>query len=311
MPGHSSAVCTLFEGHFHLGLAAFVNSLHAQGYRGSVWAGYRGRLPPWACDAVESDDVYRFEAAAGLTIHFVPVETERHLTNFKPDFLIGARQRFFPDAEKVFYFDPDLVLTCAWPFFENWASCGVALCEDVNSPMPSTHPLRAMWSRFYAPSGFIVARDLDVYVNGGCVGVARADWEFVEIWKQLLDVMEARTGTLSELGVGDRREIFHKPDQDALNIAAMFCARPVSVVGKDGMDFMPGGFLISHALGTPKPWCKNFLRETIRGFPPTAADRQFFNYTREPLRVFSPVTDWWKGLNLSVACGVARFYSRR
>ncbi len=310
MPGDSSVVCTLFEGHYHFGLAAFINSLHVHGYRGGVWAGYRGPLPPWARGAVERDGISALEVAPGLTVHFVPVETKRHLTNFKPDFLFGAR-RFFPEAENFFYFDPDLVLKCPWPFFEQWASCGVGLCEDVNSPMPSTHPLRAMWCRFYAQNGFTVARNLDVYVNGGFVGVSRADWEFVETWKHLLDMMEAEIGTLSELGVGDRRQLFHKPDQDALNIAAMFSARPVSIVGKEGMDVVPGGFLMSHALGASKPWRKNFLGEAVRGIPPTPADRQFFNYTRGPLPVFSHVTDWWKRLDLSVASGLARFYRRR
>ena len=309
MPGDASAVCTLFEGHYHFGLASFVNSLHAHGYRGGVWAGYRGALPPWARSAVVSNGLRDLKVAAGLTIHFVPVETDRQMINFKADFLIGARQRFFPDAENVFYFDPDLVLRCSWPFFEEWASYGVALCEDINSPMPSTHPLRAMWQRFYAQSGFKVTRNLDVYVNAGFVGVSRADWEFIETWKQLMDA--AGVVPLSESDGGDRRRLFDKRDQDALNVAVMVTARPVSIVGKDGMDLVPGGFLLSHALGEPKTWRKNFLGDALRGFPPTRADREFFNYAHGPLRAFSPVTERWKRLNLSLACGVARFYSRR
>jgi hypothetical protein len=312
MPGESSAICTLFEGDYHIGLATFMNSLHAHGYRGGVWAGYRGPLPPWARGAVESNGVYSFEAAAGLTIYFVRLETERELTNFKPDFLIDARRRFFPEAERVFYFDPDIVLKCEWSFFEEWTNYGVALCEDINSPMPSTHPLRAMWCRFYAQTGCTVARNLDVYVNGGFVGVSRADWEYVEMWKRLLDLAEAAMGTLPIARLRDRRHLFDKQDQDALNVAAMFSARPVSIIGKDGMDLVPGGFLLSHGLGGgAKTWRKNFLGEALRGYPPTSADRHFFKYTRGPLRAFPPAIDSRKRFNLLVACAIARFYSRR
>jgi hypothetical protein len=311
MSGDSSVICTLFEGDYHIGLAAFVNSLYAHGYRGGVWAGYRGPLPPWACAAVRFDSVAGIEVAPGLKVYFVALETERALTNFKPDFLIDARRRFFPKAERVFYFDPDIVLKCEWSFFEEWTTYGVALCEDINSPMLSTHPLRARWRRFYAQTGCTVARDLDVFVNGGFVGVARADWEFVETWKHLLDLAEAAICTLPKAHLRDRRHLFDKQDQDTLNVAAMFSARPVSIVGKDGMDLVPGGFLMSHALGDSKTWRKNFLGAALRGYPPTSADRHFFKHTRGPLRVFPSATARWKRLNLSAACAIARFYGRR
>ena len=306
----SSVVCTLFEGHYHHGLAALTNSLHHHGFRGEIWAGYRGQLPPWAGNVVERGGTECFEAADGLTLRFLKVETKRHLTNFKAEFLSSLRQNHLPDADTIFYCDPDIVLKTGWQFFEQWAEGGVALCEDVNSPMHSTHPMRMMWHRFYQPHGFTIARELDTYLNAGFVGVSRANWGFVETWQRVLDLLDAETNGLSELGVKDRAYPFHKPDQDALNITAMYAREPVSIVGRDGMDFIHGGFLMSHALGHPKPWRKSFIRETLRGYPPGLADHCFWQHTSHPIDIFTAGERRWKKFDLSIACGLARFYAR-
>ena len=64
-------VCTLFEGDYHLGLAALINSLVRNGYRGRIAVGYHGALPPWLNQLqAAGDEQYDFfrEFASSLFI---------------------------------------------------------------------------------------------------------------------------------------------------------------------------------------------------------------------------------------------------
>ena len=87
----NSSVCTLFEKHFHHGVAGLTNSLYKNGFRGNVYVGYRGELPNW-CDSLIANPDLNWEGAkslkvkSDLTVHFLPVDTTFHLTNYKPYF---------------------------------------------------------------------------------------------------------------------------------------------------------------------------------------------------------------------------------
>src|SRR5690348_11876699 len=113
----SAIVCTLFEGAYHYGVGALANSLYAAGYRGSMWVGYRGALPPWARGAGQGRGCWE-----------VPVDA-------------------------LFYFDPDITNRGPWRFYEEWVSHGVALCEDVYPVFPADHPWRAAWREFAERNG--------------------------------------------------------------------------------------------------------------------------------------------------------------
>lgn len=97
-----SSVCTLFEGDYHLGAAALVNSLHASGFRGQMFCGLRGPLPPWAGGAD------RLVLAEGLEVFFLPQATDIHFTNHKPAFLLDLWDGPAAGAESLFYFVPDI-----------------------------------------------------------------------------------------------------------------------------------------------------------------------------------------------------------
>ena len=54
----TAVACTIYEGEYHYGVGALANSLYRQGYRGDLWVGRRGDLPPWAAP-VDRDGTFR------------------------------------------------------------------------------------------------------------------------------------------------------------------------------------------------------------------------------------------------------------
>src|SRR4051812_25512698 len=114
----TSAICTLFEDHYHNGVAALINSLYKNGFRGDFYAGYRGTLPTWAGKAVESSILQwsgakSLKVAEGLNIHFLPVTTNFHFAHYKPDFML-ALMNSNTQPDFVAYFDPDIINLCNW-----------------------------------------------------------------------------------------------------------------------------------------------------------------------------------------------------
>jgi hypothetical protein len=305
-----SVVVTLFEGDYHLGAAALINSLFAAGFDGVVVCGYRGAPPPWAPSV---------QSLGAMRVEFLPVETKAHFTNYKPEFLLRVWNEMYPDAARLYYFDPDIVVRARWSFFEEWADYGVALVEDVNSPLPETHPRRAAWRRCLDARGRLVRRETPLYVNGGFIGLARAEAGFLHEWLAAMTLVGEEIGGLdrsmfSFAGVApdlaSPAHPFNKTDQDALNIALMTAAQRVSVMGPEGMDFRPGGWTMSHALGSEKPWRKRFLRAALAARPPTPADREFWNYVGGPVQIFSSGITARRRLALGLAALLGRFYRR-
>lgn len=299
----NAAICTLFEGHFHYGLGALANSLHAAGFRGTLWAGYRGKLPPWAQGP-------RHEVTAGFDIRFLPLETDRHLTNYKPEFMLELWEKQAREAEALFYLDPDMVLKCGWDFFEEWVRGGVALCEDINSPVNPTHPLRAQWQRHFVPHGIALDSQRPEYVNGGFIGVPLAHRVFLEEWKRVQAIVADSTDGMKGMNLGSRTFLFQKTDQDALNIAFLSTAAPVSVIGREGMDFARGGYTLSHATGSPKPWRKRMLLSALQGRGPRSADRAFWKHVEHPIRLYPAPRVRLARLDLALGAAVGRIIRR-
>jgi hypothetical protein len=302
-----SAVCTLFEGDYHFGVGALVNSLYKNGYRGMVWAGYRGKLPPWATPIQAGDGYAEYAIREECLIRFIQVETERHLALYKPGFMRALWNDHCRRIENLFYFDPDIVIKCDWSFFEEWAACGLAVCEDVNSPMPDSHPIRHAWRQLSAERDIDLAVKTEAYVNSGFLGIASGCLGFLQQWSDMIDLIETRTGKLRHHLHGQRPSPFYNTDQDALNMAIMRGDYATSLIGKEGMDFIPGGYTMSHAAGGGKPWRKRFFSSALRGIPPTLADKAYWQNVMHPICMYRSATLRLSQWELMMSSAVGRY----
>lgn len=309
--GYDQVVCTLFEGHYHLGLAVLLNSMINAGFKGLVWAGYRGDLPPWVTQlsAVGED---QFELPNGALLKFEKLDASVHFTNYKPDVMLklireGVARR------SIWYIDPDITVRCGWDFFEQWASHGIAVCtEKINGLMPERHPLRCLWVEIAERAGWSGAiKPLTLYFSGGFVGMQVSSAASLERWKSAIELAGQNGADLKTFMKGTRQDPFYASDQDALNLALMYGDEPISAIGPEGMGFEPGGFTMYHSAGKAKPWRKHFLRSALAGDPPSLGDKHFFACARGPLRVYSSPRLFTSKISIAVASLIGRFCRRR
>ncbi len=305
----TSVICTMFEKRYSIGVGALTNSLVAAGFSGTFCIGYRGPLPSWL-DQCTVEVVGERWRVGDLTLHFIRMETADHFTNHKPQFMLRLFDHVFPQAERIFYIDPDIVVKCRWDFIEAWTSDAVSLCADINAQCPVGHPLRRAWERYFTPHGLRFRQQVNTYVNGGFIGVSRAHRSLLEEWVRAQEVMAPAIGGLGTAFPQDRTFLFHMTDQDALNAVLDGTTVPLSIIGQDGMDFIPGGYVLSHAQGRPKPWDKLFIREALKGRPPTLPDKCFWQNVEQPLRLFTPFTIRCRRLAIKLGSAIGRIYRR-
>ncbi|WP_366182383.1 hypothetical protein [Flavobacterium ovatum] len=312
-----SVVCTLFEGNYHHGVAVLINSLFKNGFRGEVCVGYRGELPEWTCKADKNIDL-KWENASRLIItddlivNFLPITFDYHMTNYKPDFIIELWNSIAYDADAIFYFDPDIIIKCNWSFFENWVDHGVALVHEISSnDMPINHPIRGMWKGIIEDNNEKVCNDVTSYINAGFVGLRKKNIQFVEKYSKFVHLSKNKYNVdVINLNFTSRTDPFSAKDQDALNIAAMCCSVPLSEMGPEAMDFIHGGFTMSHAIGRSKPWNKSFVLSALKGIPPSLPDKVFWQNVGEPIVTFEKRITKLKILSIKIASFIGRFYRK-
>jgi hypothetical protein len=313
-----SVICTLFEGNYHKGVAGLVNSLYYFDFRGDVFIGYRGALPPWADDAENNSSLNWsnakiLKAADGLNLYFLPVDTHFHLSNYKPTFMLSLFEKLEDKIEGLVYFDPDIILKCHWDLYEKWMKRGISLVHEITSnDMPATHPVRLEWEDIVNKSGRKITHSISSYINAGFCAVSIENIEFLKIWKEIIEIGSNEYGmNVSKIAhLESRSNPFYANDQDALNIAAMCCNSPISEMGPEGMGFIHGGHIMSHAVGSPKPWNKRFIHSALKGYPPGTADKDFWMHAKFPIKIHSDQEIKLKRLAISAAAFMSRFYKR-
>ncbi len=309
MDNKNEVICTLFEGDYHVGVGALINSLVRAGFNGEFFAFFRGNLPSWASGCSASGKL----VVGSLTISFLSAPNDRHLSNFKARALLSLAEVHAPKASCFFYFDPDIVIKCNWTEFSYWASRGVALVEDVqNGKIGDTHPLRARWADHLGRCGY-EDRFRHLYCNSGFIGVPRSALSLLVAWDRVMEQaqnyfrLNKDTFMFHEKG---REFPFISFDQDCLNCALQSYEGGVSIAGPEAMDFAHGGYFMSHAIASPKPWRGRVLRGVLEGRTPSLAQYQFWLNVSSPIRLYSPFRVRAQRLKLAIASFICRFYKR-
>lgn len=313
----NSAICTLYEGHYHHGLAALCNSLYNNGYKGSIYIGYRGEIAPWAKSA-KDDSSLNWEGgktigfAEGLYLHFLPIVTSLHLTNYKADFMLQLWEGHAKNMEGMFYFDPDIVIKCNFSFYEKWIQHGVALVHEITAnDMTVNNPIRMLWREIINENNENVVNNLTSYINAGFFGLNKRHISFVEkVSKFVFIAKDKYHVNLNAFDFTDRTDPFFAKDQDILNIAAMCSEVPLCEIGPEGMDFVHGGFTMSHAIGGPKPWKKNFIKSFFKGNAPSLPDKAYWQHVDAPIKSFSNITIRNKRFSIKITSFLGRFYRK-
>lgn len=304
------AVFALYDGDFHFGLGALVNSLYRVGFRGIVYVGYRGALPPWAVPVSAGSGFEQYDVADGCAIRFVKVQFKGHLAFHKPGFIRATIDTLCHDVKRALYFDVDIVVKSPWAFFQHWVSCGIALCQDLNEPhMSGNHPLRKYWRDIAAQLG-LSCRQYDGYFNSGFVGLTRETLPLLETWQALNQHMERLGVSLDRHLFRARPDPLFNTDQDMLNLALMASTFPLSPVENSNMDITPGGYIMAHALAGPKPWRRRYISDALRGYPPDRAHKRFWQYVDAPIEVYTPGQRRRHVISLKIAAAIGRFYRR-
>jgi hypothetical protein len=86
---------------------------------------------------------------------------------------------------------------------------------------------------------------------------------------------------------------------------------PLSTVGPDGMDFIPGGTIMSHAtVPNIKPWRKKLMLSALLGSAPTITDKLYWKHSGTPIKLYSNAKLIQQNLEILLGSAIGRFIRR-
>jgi len=282
---YKEIIVCLFDGHYHLGAAAFINSVVACGFTGLIYVGYRGLLPPWV-NLFGQLAEHQYNISPGVVAEFKEVDTFMHLGYYKPFFINDAFERFTL-TNKFYYFDVDIIIKAPWTFYSEWLKNSPCLCLDNSFPfIHHTHPWRKQWKLLASPEEEIAQNNIDYYFNSGFLGIERKSSVLIDRWINLTERYKEIGGDLNRFIKNSYSSL--KGDQDLLNAAITISPNiEVSIIGQEGMGFTYPVTLMEHAIGDDKPWKNRFIKQLIvSGHKPNAAEKSFFLHCDHPIHIF-------------------------
>lgn len=298
---------TLFEGHYHHGVAALINSAIRSGFSGPICLFHRGPLPPWTESLDRVGDCSWQVANCRITFH--RLEIDSYFAYHKP-FAARMALDLHPECDSVIYADPDVNVIAPWQHIEDWISRGVAYCLDANFPyLPEFHPWRIRWRNLYRSALGREPANCSTYPNSGFVSVRERDSAFLDDWIAITQQFAIEGGNKQKVRLSDR----YLPvvgDQDLMAAALMGWQGAQSVLGPEGMGFNGHYIWLSHDIGQIKPWIRPFLRQALQGFPPSQAARFYLDFASGPIRSFSPDQLRVRWLSYRAAQIISRFWRR-
>ena len=299
-------VICLFDGEYHLGVAALTNSLVKYQFKGLINVGYRGGvLPLWVKQLQPLSDNY-FRISDDVTIHFKQVLSNMHLGYFKP-FFIKETFDDYPAAKKFYYFDADIIVQAPWMLYFNWVGNGVCLCLDSAFHfIHHNHPWRKDWRALVKGRDHLLNPTFQ-YFNSGFLGIDRNNIILIDRWIDITNQFIKKNGQINYFIKDSHSSV--RGDQDLLNAVITTSSDiEINVMGKEAMGFSLPATLMLHAIGERKPWNSSFIVHLLKyGNKPSTTDKAFLSICKYPINIFSVFRYSYKKIDLLSACVLGRF----